>query len=162
MGVIENICQRWDVLYFSCRGYSSQSEMCKAAQRLVARISAGQKVRIIHLGDHDPSGKDMSRDIDERLMAFVSFHLASRNGPTPLSDRLRLERIALNMDQVRRYNPPPNPAKITDSRAGGYTREHGHESWELDALDKGVLIDLIDDHIQRYLDPPLWERQSRR
>ena len=103
MGVIENICQRWDVLYFSCRGYSSQSEMCKAAQRLVARISAGQKVRIIHLGDHARVVKDMSLDIDERLMAFVSFHLASRNGPTPLSDRLRLERIALNMDQVRRY-----------------------------------------------------------
>ena len=78
-------------------------KMWKAAQRLLARISAGQKVRIIHLGDHARVVKDMSLDIDERLMAFVSFHLASRNGPTPLSDRLRLERIALNMDQVRRY-----------------------------------------------------------
>src|SRR5215467_1339255 len=131
--------------------------MWKAAQRLLARISAGQKVRIIHLGDHDPSGKDMSRDIAERLMTFVSFHLASRNGPAPRngaprSDSLLLERIALNMDQIRHYNPPPNPTKVTDSRAARYIREHGHESWELDALDPGALVDLIDGHIQRYLD----------
>jgi aspartate/tyrosine/aromatic aminotransferase len=42
------------------QGYVSQSEMWGAAERL-KKVSRGKDIVILHLGDHDPSGKDMSR-----------------------------------------------------------------------------------------------------
>lgn len=139
VGIVGQICSKLDVNFFSCRGYVSQSEMWGAAQRLKKHQEQGQQIVLLHLGDHDPSGKDMSRDIQDRLVTFetmgVSFH-----------------RLALNMDQVDEYNPPPNPTKLTDSRATGYIREFGHKCWELDALEPQVISDLIDKHIQKYRD----------
>lgn len=150
IGVIEGICRDLDVSYFSCRGYTSQSEMWAAAQRLIGYRDEGQEVVIVHLGDHDPSGKDMTRDIEERLNLFMR-----GDGPT-------VNRIALNMDQVRQYNPPPNPAKITDSRAHKYIREYGSKSWELDALDPTVLRDLIEEAVMEHRDSSVWDSASVR
>jgi hypothetical protein len=149
VGVIEGVSEEYDAPYFSCRGYTSQSEMWSAGQRLLKRVEQGQTVHILRLGDHDPSGLDMSRDIEARLMLF----LGRRAG------MLRLHRIALNIEQVRKYNPPPNPAKVTDSRSGPYIAEFGRESWELDALDPDVLTDLIRENILLYLDLSLFQEQ---
>ena len=102
----------------------------------------GQKIVILHLGDHDPSGIDMSRDIRDRLKIF--------------GVKVEFERLALNMDQVTEYNPPPNPAKVTDSRFKGYQDLYGDESWELDALDPAVLVSLIQDNIADYRDEAAW------
>ncbi len=148
VGVITHICQRYDVPFFSCRGYTSQSEMWSASQRIVANITeGGQETTIIHLGDHDPSGKDMTRDIMDRLALFCETH------GTPAPD---INRIALNMPQIRKYNPPPNPAKLTDCRATKYIAEFGPSSWELDALNPKVIVDLVDAEIQALMDPDLF------
>ncbi len=61
-------------------------------------------------------------------------------------------RIASNMDQIEASAPPPNPAKLTDSRATEYIRKYGRESWELDALEPKVLTALIDTHVKQYRD----------
>lgn len=135
VGVVQKACDIIDVSYFSCRGYVSQSEMWGAAQRL-RRVDATPV--IIHLGDHDPSGIDMSRDIQDRLETF---------GTEPI-----FHRIALNMDQIEEYGPPPNPTKMTDSRANGYVEEFGHECWELDALQPEVIEKLIQDTARKYMD----------
>jgi hypothetical protein len=148
VGVIEGVCTTWDVPFFSCRGYTSQSEMWAGAMRLKSYQKRGQKPYIIHLGDHDPSGKDMSRDIADR-MAFFGVDL-------------EFKRIALNMDQVEQYSPPPNPAKITDSRAEGYIAEFGAESWELDALSPTVLAALIRDAIDEVRDEDQWTEDRER
>lgn len=151
VGVIENVCRTNDVPYFSCRGYTSQSEMWSAAQRIdyKARGREGPIV-ILHLGDHDPSGMDMTRDIRERLELFTSAH------------PLEVRRIALNTDQVRQYNPPPNPAKITDSRARDYIRRHGRESWELDALEPAVIEQLIVAELNGLVDRSAWDEARER
>jgi hypothetical protein len=152
VGVIGGICVELDVPYFSCRGYTSQSEMWTGAMRLKRHIKAGQKPVVLHLGDHDPSGIDMSRDIRERLELFIG---------RPIEFR----RLALNRDQIETYSPPPNPAKITDSRAAEYIAQHGAESWELDALEPAVLERLIRDNVLHFRDAALWsaatDRESR-
>jgi hypothetical protein len=130
VGVFERVFRELDVPLLSCRGYTSQSEMWGAAQRLRKHKLEHQIPIIFHFGDHDPSGKDMSRDILERLTLFTR-------------GKIQFERIALNMDQVEQYHPPPNPAKITDSRADAYIGEFGEESWELDALAPAVLEALV-------------------
>ena len=61
------------------------------------------------------------------------------------------------MNQIEEFNPPPNPAKITDSRATAYIAEFGYNSWELDALEPSVMVDLIEESLssvrQKYSAP---------
>jgi hypothetical protein len=141
--VVERACNPLDVPFFSCRGYVSQSEMWGAAQRLERYQKAGQVPVIVHLGDHDPSGIDMTRDITDRLQLFMG--------------GLEVQRIALNRDQIDEYSPPPNPAKTTDSRYAKYIVLHGDESWELDALEPSVLDDLITSTVISLRDGDAWE-----
>ena len=110
----------------------------RAGQRFIEAGDAGKKLHLIHLGDHDPSGIDMTRDNGSRLDLFGA--------------QVEVHRIALNMDQVQAYTPPPNPAKVTDSRAKEYIQRFGKTSWELDALEPAVLARLIDDKVRELLD----------
>lgn len=149
IGIVGQICQQLDVNYFSCRGYVSQSEMWNAAQRLIRRQNRGQHIVLLHLGDHDPSGKDMSRDIMDRLRVFETYDV-------------EFHRLALNMDQIEEYTPPPNPTKLTDSRASGYIDKYGHECWELDALEPTVIRDLIDENVCKYRNTRLFNSVIKR
>lgn len=151
IGVIANVCNELEVPYFSCRGYVSQSEMWSAAQRIRrAYISREQKTIILHLGDHDPSGIDMSRDIAERIAMFLAID--------NMEHVFQVKRLALNMEQVEKYGPPPNPAKTTDSRFSSYISKYGYESWELDALEPRTLSALIRDNVFEYRDSEKWSK----
>lgn len=143
VGVIEGICVQERVDFFSCRGYNSQSEQWRAGRRFQRYVCAGQRPIVFHLGDHDPSGVDMTRDNQERLSLFCGVPVM-------------VVRLALNMDQIERYAPPPNPVKFTDSRATGYVAAHGEQSWELDAMEPRALRDLIRASLARLRDDALW------
>jgi hypothetical protein len=153
-GVIEGVCSKLQVPYFSCRGYTSQSEMWVAGQRLIDHATDGQTPVVLHLGDHDPSGIDMSRDITGRLEMFLEHE--------GWGGLLKLKRIALNMSQVQKYKPPPNPTKFTDSRATGYAEKYGMSSWELDALEPQVMTKLIRREVLYYRDQTKWIKQEER
>lgn len=151
VGVIQRVCWDYNVPYFACRGYSSLTEQYKAGQRFENYfLNASQDVIVLHLGDHDPSGLDMTRDNADRL--------DSLSHQTPVEVR----RLALNMDQVLQYNPPFNPAKLTDSRASGYIRKYGDKSWELDALEPNVIDTLIRNEIEKILDRAAWDASLAR
>lgn len=132
VGVIERSCVRYRVPFFACRGFASQSSLYEAGARLKAKIDEGREVVIFHLGDHDPTGLDMTRDNDERTNMFART-LAG----------VRVNRIGLNMDQIERFNLPPDPMKIVDSRASDYTDRYGDCSWELDALPSNEIERLV-------------------
>lgn len=146
IGIVEQSAIRYDVPYFSCRGFVSQSEMWEAAQRIIGKTN--KRSIILHLGDHDPSGIDMSRDMQERLNKFGA--------------DVHIQRIALNMSQVEQYGSPPNPAKTTDTRYKAYTDIYGMSSLELDALEPKTLDDLICRNIEKYLDKEKFERAKIR
>lgn len=147
VGVIEGICNELDVPYYACRGYNSQSMQWEAGQRFARYARRGITPVVLHLGDHDPSGMDMTRDNEDRLNMFVHHHTGAN---------IIVKRLALNMDQVEQYNPPPNPAKLTDSRSNGYIEKFGDESWELDALNPPVIAQLIRDGVMEFRDEELW------
>jgi len=150
-GVIDQICDTLDVGRFSCRGYTSQSEMWRAAMRHMQQMQNHDKEHcvVIHLSDHDPSGVNMTDDIIKRFKLFCRAH--DMTPPT-------VERLALTMKQVRQYKPPPNPAKQSDSRYKGYVKKFGiTDCWELDALEPSVLRDLIRRAVLRHRDETLWE-----
>jgi hypothetical protein len=142
-GVLLPVCHRYDVPFTSNKGYSSSSAMFEAGRRMQARWREGKNVVVIYLGDHDPSGIDMSRDVSERLTMFSG---------VPEHDSITVNRVALNMNQVRELNPPENPAKITDSRFQSYLSKFGESSWELDAIEPAQLSGIVSDAIEKLLD----------
>jgi len=143
-GVIGQACNKLRVDFFACKGYNSQSEQWRAGQRFANYVKKGQRPIVFHLGDHDPSGIDMTRDNRERLEMFAGVPVI-------------VQRLALNYDQIEELKPPPNPAKSTDSRFEAYQREFGDESWELDALDIDYIAKLIEDNVKMVRDPDVWD-----
>ena len=139
--VVARACTPWDVPYFSNKGYLSDSAIWKAAHGMLQDPTCDNWV-ILHLGDHDPSGIDMSRDIQDRVSLYSKKHQGDQ-----VRTRIKVKRIALNLDQIDEYNPPPNPAKTTDSRFSGYQKKYGDSSWELDALEPQVIVDCITKYI---------------
>lgn len=151
-GVLEPTCYGWDVPLLAARGYPSASVIREFANSVVIpALEDGQNILCLHLGDHDPSGIDMSRDLIERIEMFV--------GDQGGCD-FELRRIALNMPQVEELNPPPNPAKMTDARFKAYKKKFGTVSWELDALQPDYLTKLLVKHITQEIDPGPWNERK--
>ena len=144
LGVIESVCDEFRLPFFACRGNNSESEQYKAGKRFAGYLAKGITPIVLHLGDHDPNGLDMTRDNRDRLAMFA------RHG-------VEVRRLALNIDQVERYRPPPNFAKETDTRFSAYAEKFGSECWELDALDPIVIADLIRNEVERMIDADAWK-----
>ena len=146
VGVVQPVCDRYRVPYFSCRGYGSSSELYTAGKRLASFRRRGYETLVLHLGDHDPSGVQMSEDNRDRIDLFA------RQG-------IEFRRIALTMDQIQQYNPPPNFAKQTDSRTKWYIEKfETDDAWELDALSPTVVDELIASHIEPLVDREAWDK----
>lgn len=147
--VIGTVCQEYDVPYFSARGYNSTSEAWRAAQRIAGKLLDHDEAVILHLGDHDPSGVDMTRDIAERLKLY------GKAAP------IEVRRIALLREQVDDLALPPNPAKVRDSRYADYAAKHGDQSWELDALEPTYLLDLVRTELESHIDGKLLDARRQ-
>lgn len=152
VGVLEDTCRNYDVPLLAARGYPSASVIQEFCDKIIlpAVEENNQSVVILHLGDHDPSGLDMTRDIDERVALFTS------------GTDFEIKRLALNMNQVEELKPPPNPAKATDARFAEYKRKFGTRSWELDALPPNYINELLETNISRYIDSDEWARRERK
>lgn len=145
IGVIERVCVKHDVDYFAGKGYVSTSWAWGSGKRFQGYRDGGARVVILHLGDHDPAGVDMSRDNQARLNLFTG-------------GGVEVKRIALTMDQIEEYKLPPNLTKMSDTRAEKYVAEHGDLSCELDSLDPETLQNILEGHILEYRDPDIWKR----
>ncbi len=142
-GILEPITREYHVMLLVNKGYSSASAMHRVAERMEEE-EGNKQCHVLYMGDHDPSGMDMVRDIRDRLAGF---------GCEP-----EVERIALTSAQIKQYRPPPNPAKRSDPRSRKYALEYGNKSWELDALDPEVLADVLESNILKYLNMSLYNR----
>lgn len=142
-GVLEPLASKYHVTLMVNRGYSSTSSMRESAERFIEhcqvrdeededeRATRDLNPILFYLGDHDPSGEDMVRDIEVRMNTFG------------VPD-IRVEKLALTTAQVRQFKPLPNPVKMKDSRAKAYIKEHGRTCWEVDALDPRQLTTIIE------------------
>lgn len=150
-GVLEPLASEYHVTLMVNRGYSSASAMYESARRFIEAcredpdedetLMVGQATYegetvdlarvpvLFYLGDHDPSGEDMVRDIRSRLERF--------------GVDVDVRKIALTTAQVEEFHPPENPVKLSDSRAEGYIRRHGRHCWEVDALPPNELARIV-------------------
>lgn len=145
-GVLEEICNDLDVRLWPNRGYSSLSMMYRHGQRIYdVACGSDKQIYILYCGDHDPSGLDMDRDIETRLRLFSYY------------TDFQFERLALTMPQIEEHDPPPQWAKVTDSRYGEYVYNYGEDVWELDALPPDTLRDVVRDRILELRDEDLFQ-----
>ena len=132
------------------RGYSSYSYIKQALARFQSNHPDAERTVILYLGDHDPSGLDMTRDLQRRFNDYGQ-------------GDVELKRVALNFDQVRQFNLLPAPTKITDSRAAGYIAEFGDVCYELDALDPDELVRLVSEGVEAEItDWDAWDEIKER
>jgi len=131
--VIAGAVEELNTIVAPSRGYSSYSYIRDAVRRFQKNRGEAERVVILYFGDHDPSGLDMTRDLQDRFNAYSRGFLFT----------VEVKRIALSFDQVQEYDLIPNPTKITDSRAGGYIAKYGDECWELDAIEPDELVRLV-------------------
>lgn len=144
--ILKPVADKYHIYFGYNKGYSSASTMYDLAKRVQEQIHGGKHVVILYLGDHDSSGLDMIRDIRDRITEFLT------EGDDYTEPDFEVIQLALNMDQIRQYNPPPNPAKLSDPRAKWYIQKYGQSSWELDALRPDVLIKIAEEGILRFMD----------
>jgi hypothetical protein len=131
-GVLIPVCRELDITFTANKGYSSLSALYEAGKRLRSKRRQGREVHVIYLGDHDPSGIDMTRNVEEQLSMFSK-------------GEVTVHRVALNMDQIkaRGKKAPPNPVKLRDARSKGYVERFGNKCWELDALEARDLAEIV-------------------
>ncbi len=141
-GILSRVTSHYHIRLMINRGYSSASAMYRAYKRFLMYQEDLKDLVILYLGDHDPSGLDMIRDVDDRLRTFGVL--------------VDVVHIALTMEQIEKYNPPPNPTKITDPRAEWYLNEYGNTSWEVDALSPQILTELLKKEINYYVDEDMF------
>jgi len=147
--VLRPLAREYHVTLMVNRGYSSASAMYDSAQRFAVAENEGRGMHLFYLGDLDPSGEDMVRDIRKRFEELCV-------------SGVQVQKIALTPEQVAMYNPPPNPAKRTDPRAAAFINQHGASSWEVDALPPDALVRLIREAIEGVLDMPAMEAVKAR
>jgi len=134
-GVLLDVTEDWDVPLYVTRGYPSLSYIYSATEYL---NEVDKPAYLYYFGDHDPSGVDISRHVEETLREYV------------LDDvEIHFERVAVEPRQIAEWHLPTRPTKRTDSRAKNF---HGG-SVEVDAIapDKlrGLCCDCIEGHINR-------------
>jgi len=162
-GVFEKPCKDLGVGFFACKGYPSHSSLWQWLLKLSEAWETSLAVVedddlremspevideavVLYFGDHDPDGWQIPRSAEDAMNTLAR---VNGLGIPPI----RFVRVALNMDQIKKYKPPPFPAKKTSSRYDGYFREHGiKDAWELDALSPKVLDGLIRQNVGRYWD----------
>lgn len=186
-GVLERVTAPYHIPIMVNRGYSSASAMHDAYERFMSQIKypgTAKKIRILYLGDFDPSGIDMLRDVEGRICefflgrfgAFEKFvvsctvrgkpgkksclhfpHLWKKICKEKLNIDFAIVPIALTKEQIDEYQPPPNPAKRTDTRFNKFEANHGDTSWEVDALRPEVLNEILTTAIEEHIDRELFD-----
>src|SRR3989344_3933701 len=132
--VFQPITDKYDVALVIGKGYQSYTNLKETSHR----IQENKELNICYFGDFDPTGLDIERNISSTLIELNTKH--------------NIRRIALTKEQIEKYDIPPQPTKVSDTRTAKHKELHGDIAVELDALDPRILTKLIEDTIISFLD----------
>jgi hypothetical protein len=138
-GVLMDVTREWDVPLMVSRGFSSESFLYHAAEKIKAER---KPAHLYYFGDHDPSGRAIDPAIERGLRRLA-----------PDAD-ITFERVAVTESQIRTLHLPTRPTKKSDSRAKSFRGR----SVEVDAIEPDTLREICRDCITRHLDRAVYER----
>jgi hypothetical protein len=166
-GTLEPVLDEFEVDFLPVGGYASATR----AWELAGLGSETQPLRLLYLGDWDPSGMGMSeRDLPRRLARYASADPSDRDWTDAqvqeflASVGIELRRIALTAEDTLDLGLGlsfPATDKRADSRYRWYVRQYGDRCWELDAISPTVLRERVRGAIMAELDVVAWDRYVR-
>ena len=125
------------------RGYGSLT----AFQRALARCKKKGTELILYVGDFDPSGVDIQK--------------AAQNEMNHQSG-IRFVRLALTLDQARRYKVPPRRVNKMDPRAADFIQKYGDRCFEFEGLAPPRAKKLIEAGFRKYLPKEFLEEAKKK
>lgn len=141
-GVIQPVTREYDVRLSPVRGYCSESFAWGIADQW-RRIE--KPIFAAYLGDYDPSGFDIERDLVSKLRS-----MSGKN--------FEWVRLGVNQDDFEMHDLVKLKPKKTDSRFRKFQAIHGDHCAEIDAISPGVLRDRVRDFIEAHIPQGEWER----
>jgi cation transport regulator ChaB len=182
------ICDDYNVRLEATRGDWSDSKVYEATRRLDEKLSEDKDVKILYLGDFNPSGFHAPVSTQETMAHYGlgfnrdygdeschQFDIWPWDGPLPseTSDgSVEFDRLALNMDHIRRFDLPENPTpsstdkdKTLKKRFMRCVSDGRDVNIELNALkeyERDFLETLLEDAIQQYVDEEKREETGKR
>lgn len=171
-GSIQDITDELGITLRVGRGFQSATRVYEIAP-LFSKI---KKPKIVfYLGDHDPSGQDIERDLRERVTTkleaarrasfLTELAKASDDHHQSLIDKFNfsevpfsLERLAIFAEDIKKFKLPPLRIKDSDSRARQFCKQHGRDCVELDALPPSELRRRIRSVVEAEMDMEAWKR----
>ena len=140
-GVIDRVTDEYDVPLMVSRGMASLTFLYGTAQQIQKAHVHGKRSFIYQLGDHDPSGELIPRNIEQRLTEMCEM----LDCPPP-----KVKRVAFTPGQIKRYRLPTRPTKREGNKhAAGFVGD----SVELDALPPRILRDMVRKVIENHISP---------
>ena len=130
--VLYPVTSLYDVPLMATKGYSSISFLHSAAETIEAQR---KPAFLYYLGDYDPSGLDITKNVERRLREFA-----------PQAE-IHFERIAVTPQQIEQWELPTRPTKASDTRARGFQGN----SVEVDAIPPTQLRELVQAAIEQHI-----------
>lgn len=134
------------VQVYATKGYSSYTFV----NDLAGNLDQEKENIILYFGDYDPSGRDIQRDLTDRLSRYSGLN------------NITVVRIALTPEQIKEYDLPPMPEDaetLAKLRRDPRSKQYGMTyAVELDAIDPKELSRLIRESIVEQIDSDEWER----
>jgi len=141
IGSIEDVTDDLGITVRVGRGFLSTTKAHEIAEHFK---SIDKPITVFYLGDHDPSGRDIERDLYKRIRTYGC--------------DFTLRRLAIHKADIRKFHLPPLRIKDGDSRSTAFRKKHGEQCVELDSLPPTELRKRIGDAVDNLIDVELWNR----
>jgi hypothetical protein len=153
-GTVEPVTRENDIALHVCRGYASISFAGEIAD-VWAKIK--KPIFAYYLGDFDPSGFDLERDLREKLERYSGRYVGGE-GDLPTRDNFVWQRLGVTEEDFQAHDLIRLPVKTGDKRAAGFVRMYGSSCAEIDALPPSELRQRVVDAIDSHIDVARWNR----
>lgn len=143
---IRPVCDTYRVPYVPTKGQPSLTLLYNSAQEMMA---SEKPTRLLYVGDHDATGVNISRVIEDELHEF--------------GVDVILHRVAVTPEQIATYHLPTRPGKQSDNKHAAFVAAYGPACVEVDALQvvsQDLLPSLIRQAIEPLIDWDVWNETA--
>jgi hypothetical protein len=144
-GKLAPVTREFDVPLHPIRGYSSTSYAYGIAR---GWRDITKPIAVYYLGDHDPSGRDLERNIREKLARYSKREFA-------------WVRLGVNPEHFAQHDIIPLEPKKKDSRYQKFVAEWGERCAEVEAIPATALRDMVREAIKSHIPAGEWQRLQR-
>jgi len=141
-GTLAPVTQEFDVRLHPIRGYNSTTFAWDIA-KFWNRID--KPIFIYYIGDHDPSGRDLERDIREKVASFTD-------------KEITWTRLAVNAEHFAEFSIRPLEPKKKDKRTPKFIERFGRACAEVEAIPASDLRRMLREAIEQHIPVAQWQR----